>query len=81
MKGLNSVCQRWTISLSPQILANFNRAIGPHPNEVAVKSRVVKTTQRDAIRYVRIAGRFRVGNDVCRIQEFFVPEATERALP
>ena len=80
MQPLNSMPECWTINFFEDVGANFDDVVRAHSQEESIEGRVVQPAERQPISHSRLTPWFRVRNDVGRIQELAMPEATEGAL-
>ena len=80
MQPLNGMPQCWTINLFENVGANLDDVVRAHSQEESIEGRVVQPAEREAVSHNRLTPWFRVRNDVGRIQQLAMPEATEGAL-
>ena len=68
------------IDFLKQILADFNDAVRPNPQEEFIESRMVQSTEGYAVNDDGFTLWFRVRNDVSCVEQFTMPESTKCAL-
>ena len=57
MEPLEPVDEHWPVPVVEHILTDLDDAIGPYPDQISVKRRMVESAQRDAVRNGRLAQR------------------------
>ena len=80
MESLNGVLQSRPINFLKQILADFNDAVRPNPQEEFIESRMMQSTEGYAVTDDGFTLWFRVRNDVSCVEQFTMPESTKCAL-
>ena len=80
MQPLDGMPECWTINLFENVRANLNDVVWAHSQEESIEGRVVQAAERQPVSHSRLTPWFRIRDDVGRIQQLAMPEATEGAL-
>ena len=75
------MAQRGAIRLFQDILSHLDAVLRSNSDEMAVKSRVVQLAQGNAVGDERLTAGFFIADDVSRIEQLFMAQAAESALP
>jgi hypothetical protein len=80
VKGLDRMNESRAVTLPENVRPDFQDVIGTHAQKMLVESRMMKLAQGKSIADHRLSLRFRIGNDVGRVQKLLVPEPAKGAL-
>ena len=80
MHSLESVKEHRTVLLEEDVPPNLDEVVGPDPDEVLVIRSVVQLAERQPVGHYRIPSRIGIGDYVCRIEEWFMPQTAEGTL-
>ena len=80
MQPLNGMPECWTVNFFKNVGANLDDVVRAHSQEKSIEGRVVQPAERQPVSHNRLTAWFGVRNDVGRIQQLAMPEATEGAL-
>ena len=80
MQPLNGVQKGRSIALTSEILPDFNSEIWSQTNEVTIKGSVMQGTKGKSIADHGLPSRFRIRNDMRRVEQLFVSQAAEGTL-
>lgn len=80
MQSLNAVDQRWSILLLENVWPYLHHIVRSDTHEIPVERAMVQLAESKPVRDNRFTTLFIVGNDVSRVEQFFMSETAERAL-
>src|SRR5204862_2479746 len=80
VESLQSVLQHRTVDLFQYIKPHLDTVIGIHSDDVAIERSVMKLAERETIRYLRLALRVAIRDDVCGFKQLLMPQPANRAV-